>query len=61
MLVSDAAVLATRRRLYIEQYSADTATHGKDAQDVLKNIIDLALDVSQLKKLTGREKPTVIT
>lgn len=49
------------RRLYIEQYSADISTHGKDAQDVLKNIIDLALDVSQLKKLTGREKPTVIT
>ncbi len=47
--------------MYIEQYSADVATHGQDAQDALAPIIDLALQVSRLKELTGRDKPTVIT
>ena len=49
------------RRMYIEQFSADTSTHSKDAQDALAPIIKLALDLSQLPQLTGRDKPTVIT
>lgn len=48
-------------RLYIEQFSADTSTHKQDAQEALAKIIKVALDVSQLTKFTGREKPTVIT
>ncbi|BDA44970.1 Phosphoglucomutase, chloroplastic [Coccomyxa sp. Obi] len=48
-------------RLYIEQYSSDVSTHGMDAQEALAPIIKLALEVSQLTKFTGREKPTVIT
>ena len=49
------------RRMYIEQYSADTSTHKQDAQEALGPIIKLALDLSQLPQLTGRDKPTVIT
>ena len=30
-------------------------------QDVLKPLLDIALDISQLQKLTGRDAPTVIT
>jgi phosphoglucomutase len=48
-------------RMYVEQYSDDESTYGKDAQDVLKTIIDTALRVSKLPELTGRDKPTVIT
>ena len=47
--------------LYIEQFSDDTSTHSQDAQEALAKIIKVALDVSQLSKFTGREKPTVIT
>lgn len=48
-------------RLYIEQFGDDTSKHGQDAQEALKPIIDLALSLSKLTELTGREKPTVIT
>jgi len=48
-------------RLYIEQYGSDTSKHGQDAQEALKPIIDLALELSKLPELTGRDKPTVIT
>lgn len=48
-------------RLYIEQYTNDASMYEKDAQDVLAPIIKVALELSQLAKLTGREQPTVIT
>ena len=48
-------------RLYIETYTKDAALFEADAQDVLKDIIGTALEVSKLKEFTGREKPTVIT
>lgn len=52
---------AGAHRMYVEQYSNDKSTYGKDAQEVLKTIIDTALRVSKLPELTGRDKPTVIT
>uniref|UniRef100_A0A7R9VR71 Uncharacterized protein n=1 Tax=Chlamydomonas euryale TaxID=1486919 RepID=A0A7R9VR71_9CHLO len=48
-------------RLYIEQYSSDASQYGVDAQQVLAPIINLALELSQMKELTGRQEPTVIT
>lgn len=48
-------------RLYVEKYSKDESEYGKDAQDGLKPLIEVALSVSKLKEYTGREKPTVIT
>lgn len=48
-------------RLYIEQYSNDPSHYEKDAQEALAPIIKVALELSQLEKLTGRERPTVIT
>ncbi len=47
--------------MYVEQYSKDESTYGEDAQKALKTIIDVALSVSKLKELTGRDEPTVIT
>eukprot|EP00128_Syssomonas_multiformis_P003629 Colp12_sorted_trinity150504_noHs@8851 len=48
-------------RLYAERYTNDPAHIGQDAQEALKPIIQIALELSQLEKMTGRERPTVIT
>ncbi|KAJ8305873.1 hypothetical protein KUTeg_016418 [Tegillarca granosa] len=48
-------------RMYIEGYESDPSTFAKDPQDVLKPLIQIALQISQLRELTGREQPTVIT
>ncbi|VDI67770.1 phosphoglucomutase [Mytilus galloprovincialis] len=48
-------------RMYIEGYESDAATFTRDPQDVLKPLIDIALEISQLRELTGRQSPTVIT
>ena len=48
-------------RLYVEKYSKDESEYGKDAQDGLKPLIEVALAVSKLQHYTGRDKPNVIT
>jgi phosphoglucomutase len=48
-------------RIYLEAFEPTVANHHLDAQVALKQMIDIALDISELKQRTGREKPTVIT
>ena len=48
-------------RLYLESYEPDVSQHHLDAQDALSELIAIALELSDLKGLTGREMPTVIT
>jgi phosphoglucomutase len=48
-------------RIYIEAFEPDVAKHHLDAQDALQEMIKIAMDISNLEKLTGRNKPTVIT
>ena len=48
-------------RLYVEKYSQDESEYGKDAQDGLKPLIEVALATSKLQEFTGRDKPSVIT
>jgi phosphoglucomutase len=48
-------------RIYLESFEADPSKHGMDAQDGLADMIVAAGEVSQLRELTGRDKPTVIT
>ena len=48
-------------RVYIDKYNTDPKLHTQDAQLVLKDLVQVALELSQLEKFTGREKPTVIT
>lgn len=48
-------------RLYLESFEADKAKHLLDAQDALSEMIDIAMQISQLKEKTGRTAPTVIT
>ncbi len=46
-------------RLYVEKYP-DTE-HDLATADAIQDLIQIALDVSQLTSLTGRSTPTVIT
>ncbi len=48
-------------RLYLEEFEADTARHHLDAQVALADLIQIALEVSELRQRTGRDAPTVIT
>lgn len=47
--------------MYIDSYENDPATFEKDAQLVLKPLINIALELSELHQHTGRNAPTVIT
>ncbi len=48
-------------RIYLEAFEPNIANHHLDAQVALAEMIQIALEISQLKQRTGREKPTVIT
>ena len=48
-------------RIYLEAFEPNIANHHLDAQDALADMIELALQLSQLKEKTGRKQPTVIT
>jgi phosphoglucomutase len=48
-------------RVYLEAYEANASYHHLDAQVALAELIQIAMQVSELKNRTGREKPTVIT
>ena len=48
-------------RVYLESYEPDASKHGLDPQEALADFIQIADEVAQIKTLTGRDKPTVIT
>ena len=48
-------------RVYIESYVAGPDGLDRDPQDALKELVQAALDVSQIPVRTGRGAPTVIT
>ncbi len=48
-------------RLYLERYLADPARHNLDLQQTLAPLAAIADDIAQIKKYTGRDKPSVIT
>jgi len=48
-------------RIYLEKYQRDSAKQNEDAQIALAKLIDIAEQLSQLKDVTGRTAPTVIT
>ncbi|NUN66521.1 alpha-D-glucose phosphate-specific phosphoglucomutase [Pseudanabaena biceps] len=48
-------------RLYVESYEPNIAKHSQDTQEALQELIDIADQVAQIKVLTGRDRPTVIT
>ncbi|KAK1301516.1 Phosphoglucomutase, cytoplasmic [Acorus calamus] len=48
-------------RLYIEQYMKDPSKTGRDSQEALAPLVDVALKLSKMQAFTGRSAPTVIT
>lgn len=48
-------------RIYLEAYEPDSAKHHLDAQVALAEMIQIALQISQLVEKTSRVAPTVIT
>lgn len=48
-------------RLYLESYESDPTKHDIETQEALGELIAIADEVAQIRTLTGREKPTVIT
>ena len=48
-------------RIYLESFEPDVSRHHLDAQEALATLIGIALQISELRKHTGREQPTVIT
>ncbi|XGB42419.1 MAG: alpha-D-glucose phosphate-specific phosphoglucomutase [Nodosilinea sp. LVE1205-7] len=48
-------------RLYVERFEADPQQHNQDTQAALADLIQLADQIGQVKTLTGRDRPTVIT
>ena len=48
-------------RIYLESFEPDVSKHHLDAQEALATLISIALRISELRKRTGRDKPTVIT
>lgn len=48
-------------RVYLERFEADPAHHDQDTQQALADLVAIADDVAGIRRLTGREFPTVIT
>jgi phosphoglucomutase len=48
-------------RIYLEAFEPNVENHHLDAQVALAEMIQIALEISELKQRTGYEKPTVIT
>ena len=48
-------------RMYVDTYESVRANQFKSAAEMLAPCIDVALQISQLPKFTGRNEPTVIT
>jgi phosphoglucomutase len=48
-------------RIYLESFEPDVSKHNLGAQEALAALIGIALNISELRKRTGRDKPTVIT
>ncbi|KAK6122265.1 hypothetical protein DH2020_043998 [Rehmannia glutinosa] len=48
-------------RLYIEQYEQDPSKIGRESQEALAPLVEVALKLSKMQEYTGRSAPTVIT
>lgn len=48
-------------RVYLESYEPDPTKHNLDPQEALGELITIADEIAQIKTITGRQQPTVIT
>jgi phosphoglucomutase len=61
MRLSGTGTQGATLRLYLEAFEADPAKQHGDTQQVLKPLIDICEQLAQIKQLTGRTAPDVIT
>jgi phosphoglucomutase len=59
--LSGTGVSGATIRLYLEQYEPPQGDIARNALDVVKPLANLALALSDLPELTGRDSPSVIT
>merc|ERR1712046_381875 len=59
--LSGTGVAGATIRMYLEKYEASTGYLTQHAFDVVEPIAKIALQVSKLEEMTGRNEPTVIT
>ncbi|BAU64621.1 phosphoglucomutase/phosphomannomutase alpha/beta/alpha domain I [Stanieria sp. NIES-3757] len=48
-------------RVYLESYEPDASKHDIETQAALKDLINIAEEIAQIRQFTERETPTVIT
>jgi phosphoglucomutase len=48
-------------RVYLELFEPDAAKHGRETQEVMQPLIQMARDLAQIESRTGRAAPDVIT
>ena len=47
--------------MYVDSYCRDQDKVSRSAGEMLAPVVELGLEISQLRELTGRTEPTVIT
>merc|ERR1711918_178678 len=48
-------------RMYVDSYCGEESHISRSAGEMLAPVVQLGLEISQLRELTGRQEPTVIT
>ena len=59
--LSGTGTVGATLRIYLERYERDVSKHDQDAQLALSELIEIAEQLSEIKKRTGRIAPDVIT
>lgn len=59
--LSGTGTVGATLRIYLERFEPDATKHNQDAQVVLADLINLAEQLCEIKKRTGRTEPDVIT
>lgn len=59
--LSGTGTVGATLRIYLEKYEPDAGKHDQDAQEALRDLIDIAEQLCEVKKRTGRTAPDVIT
>ena len=48
-------------RVYLEKYEADSSKFGLDTQEALRDLIEIAESIAEIKQRTNMPEPTVVT
>lgn len=59
--LSGTGTVGATLRIYLERYARDVSAHGQDAQIALAELVEIAEQLCEVKKRTGRNEPDVIT